>query len=277
MALQRWWKLQLKMVGLIRKFRLAVCRMIGIENNPPQVSCLCITRNRVPLLKKTIQLFENQTYPNKELVIVYLSIDNATKDFLASLSNNNIKPVEVTYDPELTLGDLRNISIAEASGDYICTWDDDDWFHPERLRIQIQGVVDSGKKASVFLYILMLNNLTQEAYISSRWQWEASMLCNRRYILENNLVYPSVNKREDTYFVKKINSPEIMASLQNPKMYIYCYTGINTCNEAHFQKLFSYAKKLSTANAELIARIYNQDAPNNTLVTLLNNEILLPY
>lgn len=251
--------------------------MIGIENNPLKISCLCITRNRVPLLKKSILLFENQTYPNKELVIVYLSIDDATKAFLASLNSKFIKSVEVTYDTELTLGDLRNISIAEASGDYVCTWDDDDWFHPERLRIQIQGIIDSGKKASVFLNILMLNNVTQEAYISNRWLWEASMLCSRRFILENDLVYPSINKREDTYFMKKINSPEIITPLRNPKMYIYCYTGMNTCNEAHFQKLFSFAKKLSASNAELIARIYNQNAPSDTLVTLLNNEILLPY
>ena len=249
--------------------------MIDTANKSPKVSCLCITRNRVSLLKKSIQMFENQTHSHKEMVIVYLAIDFATKDFLATITNTTIKTVEVAWDPELTLGDLRNISIAEASGDYVCTWDDDDWFHPARLKFQLEGIVNSNKKASVLLNLLMLDNTTGDAYLSSRWLWESSMMCERKFILDKNLVYPSINRREDTYFMKKINSPDIIKPLNNPKMYIYCYTGINTCNQAHFNKLFSYAKKLPLQCAEIVSKIYNQGETQSAPIKALNDLELL--
>lgn len=221
-------------------------------------------------------MFESQTHPHKELVIVYLATDTVTKDYLATLTNIFIKPVEVADDPELTLGDLRNISIAEASGDYICTWDDDDWFHPARLEFQLNGILDSNKKASVLLNVLMLDNTTGNAYLSSKWLWEASMMCERKFIMDKGLVYPTINRREDTYFMKKINSPDIIKPLNNPKMYIYCYTGMNTCNQAHFHKLFSYAKKLSLQNANIISSLYNQNEIQDTLIKTLDEATLLP-
>ena len=38
--------------------------------------------------------------------------------------------------PGQRLGGLRNIAIARARGEWICQWDDDDRYHPERLRLQ---------------------------------------------------------------------------------------------------------------------------------------------
>lgn len=244
--------------------------MADAPNNSPKISCLCITRNRVPLLKKSIRMFEAQTWPYKELVIVYLDIDTATKDFLSTMNNPDIKPVEAIYDQELMLGDLRNISIAESSGDYICTWDDDDWFHSERLRIQMEAIRYSGKKASAFLHLLMLDNTTQQAYISCRRLWEASMMCERKLVLDKGLVYPSVNQREDTFFLKKLSSWDAIIGIQNSKMYIYAYTGMNTCSAVHFKTLFSLGKPLSAANSELISHVYNQTEPDNTITKCLN-------
>jgi glycosyltransferase involved in cell wall biosynthesis len=249
--------------------------MMDVTNSPSKISCLCVTRNRVELLKKSIRMFENQTWPHKELVIIYLSVDVATKDFLASTNNANIKSVEVAYDPELTLGDLRNISVSEANGDYICTWDDDDWFHPERLRIQIEGIFLSNKKASVFLNLLILDNTKKEAYLSAKWLWEASMMCNRQFIVDNQLIYPSINKREDTYFLRKINSPDIIIPLNNPKMYIYCFTGMNTCNQEHFHKLFLRAKKLTAETSELIYKVYNHEQLDGTSAAFLDKAIIV--
>ena len=37
----------------------------------PRVSCVCVSQNRPHFLKKAISYFKHQTYPNKDLVIVY--------------------------------------------------------------------------------------------------------------------------------------------------------------------------------------------------------------
>lgn len=244
--------------------------MMDVTNSPFKISCLCVTRNRVELLKKSIRMFENQTWPHKELVIVYVSNDKATKDFLESINNTNIKSVEVTYDPQLTLGDLRNISVSEARGDYICIWDDDDWFHPERLRIQMNDIMYSGKKACALLNLLMLDNTTKKVYLSSQRLWEASIMCERKFILGQDLFYPSVNQREDTYFMKKLRSFDAISGLQNPKMYIYCYSGTNTCSESHFKMLFSLGRQLPAAMSERIAHIYNRTEQDVAIASILD-------
>src|SRR3972149_7576083 len=53
-------------------------------NNYPLISAVCITRKRVPFLKRVIRDFFDQTYPNKEIVIVFDSDDNDTKQMLGT-------------------------------------------------------------------------------------------------------------------------------------------------------------------------------------------------
>lgn len=236
--------------------------MLSMQPHLPKISCLCITNNRVALLQKSIALFKAQGYPHKEMVVVYLSTDISTRHFLRWVSDHEVKAVEVPYEDTLSLGDLRNISIAEASGEYICTWDDDDWFHPDRLRAQYESIVQAGKWANVLLNMVMLDNTCTQAYLSSQWLWEPSMMCSKQFIVDNDLVYPSINKREDTYFLGKLKAQDVIAPLQDPKLYIYCYTGHNTCSAEHFKKLFSLAQPLTVENSELVSRLYNQVEPD---------------
>ena len=44
-----------------------------------KVSCITVTKNRVPLLKKCIEFFLTQTHQDKELIIVYYNTDLETK------------------------------------------------------------------------------------------------------------------------------------------------------------------------------------------------------
>ena len=50
----------------------------------PLISCICITRNRPGYLSKAIVCFKQQTYPNKELVILYEEDDLLTAAFFAA-------------------------------------------------------------------------------------------------------------------------------------------------------------------------------------------------
>src|SRR5436305_1073460 len=38
-----------------------------------------------------------------------------------------------------TVGDLRNLALEHATGDFIVNWDDDDWHHPRRIEVQMQA------------------------------------------------------------------------------------------------------------------------------------------
>ncbi len=96
----------------------------------PLISCLCVTHHKSQLLKRAIACFNSQTYDSKQLVIVYEETDLLTCAYIQSHTfASNIKLVAIPGgQSKLMLGELRNRSIKEAEGEYVCQWDDDDWY-----------------------------------------------------------------------------------------------------------------------------------------------------
>src|SRR5665213_1372941 len=125
------------------KGRLLTQNFTGAPPNPipqdgilPLISCLMVTRNRFDFAKTSIQCFQNQTYPKKELVIVEHAPKNELlADYVRALADPRIKLFRVAT-AETTLGEVRNYSVECAIGHYIAIWDDDDLFDPLRLELQ---------------------------------------------------------------------------------------------------------------------------------------------
>lgn len=104
-------------------------------------------KNRFDYFVKSFHCYQNQTYPNKELVIV----NEGTKDYQEKIANhvahrNDVRLVFL--DGWYSLGALRNISIATSFGDIFVQWDDDDFNTPERLATQF-NFLNCNPKASV--------------------------------------------------------------------------------------------------------------------------------
>lgn len=115
------------------------------------VSCLCVTRNRVRMLRRALSCFLKQTYKTRELVVVYEADDPATHDCLVALDEPSIRPFKMATSPKLSLGALRNLSLQISRGHYVAQWDDDDWHGPTRLAEQIEAIRQSGKQGCVLL------------------------------------------------------------------------------------------------------------------------------
>lgn len=227
-----------------------------MSNVNPKVSCLCLSYKRAESLKNVINCFNNQSYENRELVVVHRSTDIETKELLASISLDKIKVVEVLYDENTTLGDVRNISIEAATGDYVCVWDDDDWYHRDRVKLQLDAILSSGKQASVLFYVLMYDKKHGVTYMSPRHTWEQTIMCNRKFIFDNKIFYPSLDRGEDSEFVKKVIEENAVVPVINPQLYIYCYNGKNTCDSSHFEMLFGYAQKLSDDHTKIVKKVF---------------------
>ena len=94
-----------------------------------------VTANRANLARRAVQCYLQQTYPNKELVI----IDDGQEDYAPILANvpaGELRYIKLDPAPGQVLGMLRNRSLEEATGDFMAQWDDDDWYHPERIERQ---------------------------------------------------------------------------------------------------------------------------------------------
>jgi hypothetical protein len=104
------------------------------------------------MLERSIRFYTQQTWPEKELVIVTDGPSQLRHSILRhvdSLGRTDVRCVFV--DSPSTVGHLRNVSVEAASGEILCQWDDDDCYHPRRLEVQANHMTESRAEVS-FLY-----------------------------------------------------------------------------------------------------------------------------
>jgi hypothetical protein len=90
-----------------------------------KVSCLTATYGRYTQLSKAVSCFLAQDYHDKELII----LNTHPVEIVAPFPG-----VTVYNEPEHNdLGSCRNRLLTLATGEYINTWDDDDWWFPWHL------------------------------------------------------------------------------------------------------------------------------------------------
>src|SRR5207237_1788300 len=97
-----------------------------MSQTQPKISCLMVTLDRLELVKRSVRLYCEQTYANKELLITPdggLDYRRQIQQHVASLNRSDIRVVEV--HEKSSWGRLQNISMKSASGDFLCVWDDD--------------------------------------------------------------------------------------------------------------------------------------------------------
>ena len=229
--------------------------MEHLEENP-LISCLCVTHNKPHMLRRVIECFNNQSYENKQLIIVYEEVDTLTHEFIIFQKfDNNIKVIKIGSSLEkLSLGELRNISVEQADGEYVCQWDDDDWFDPDRLKIQMEFIQNSRKPACILSRWVVFNSQTKKAYISNRRLWEGSLLCRKDLIIENP--YLPLHKGEDTSVIESLFIEDNLHIIDDqPELYIYVSHGNNTWEQYHFDQIFLYSIELDSEYASDIEEI----------------------
>jgi hypothetical protein len=214
------------------KFSYPAYRILADRDaNSPLVSALMVTKNRVNLAKRAIFCFQQQTHPHKELVIIDDSDRSELEEFVRQFSHPQIAYYRLPAE-QLTLGELRNIAVAKAKGNYICQWDDDDLYDPLRLELQL-AVIQAFKVDGCFL-----DNLynwwpyQQRLARSCRRLWECTLMC-RKDILP---AYPSQRKGEDTEVLTTVIQNHRLAALNRPELYIYGIHQNNTWNPEHFDE-----------------------------------------
>lgn len=213
----------------------------------PLISCICITNNRIALLKHAIECFINQDYPNKEFVVSYPENDKLTNHIIENnIKNNTLNILKIERPYKESLGEARNQAIKEAHGDYICIWDDDDWYHPNRLSYQFNSMQIPGKDyhASILNRLILYDQTTQKAYLSFLYDWEGTLLCKKELFLENHYACKDVG--EDSNVIDSLNGKRLIYHISKaPFLYIYIYHRSNTWNYSHFKSFFKRSELLN--------------------------------
>jgi hypothetical protein len=105
-----------------------ICEKLGIVHGVkkyPKTSIIMPTFRKA-LLDKCIQNFQKQTYPNKELIIVYNGDSMPCPDIMKANPQKNVRII--TVPGELFAGACMNAGHLDATGDYCFRMDDDDQY-----------------------------------------------------------------------------------------------------------------------------------------------------
>lgn len=198
---------------------------------PPRISCLMVTKQRLALAKRSIACFRNQTYANRELVIVDDDPDDGLAQVVAELGDDRIKHLRLAPEGR-PLGELRNLSVAHATGAYVSQWDDDDLHDPLRLEIQMDALRSFQADACIMLQQLLWWPGRRRMAVSRPRLWESSILCAKEKLID----YPAQRRGEDTPVVAHVARHGRVALLDRPDLYVYSCHHQNTFDDEHFEQ-----------------------------------------
>ncbi|GAB4205508.1 MAG: hypothetical protein OHK0022_31690 [Roseiflexaceae bacterium] len=190
------------------------------------VSCIMPTSNRRRFVSLAIGYFLNQTYAERELVIV-----DDGDDRVADLIPADPRIRYVAVERGLTLGAKRNLACDLARGSVIIHWDDDDWSAPHRISYQRAELERQRADLGLISRTYYLHPETASAWLHSypltlRANRAGGTLCYRRVLWEHN-PFPAIQLGEDSVFVREARAAR-RAILLDPAFYVGIIHGANT-------------------------------------------------
>jgi glycosyltransferase involved in cell wall biosynthesis len=214
-----------------------------------------VTRDRVSLAQRAIRSYADQTWPDRELVIVTDGTDEyraALAKYAASIGAQNVRLVDPGRGGQ-TLGALRNLSMDAAHGELLCQWDDDDCSHPERLAAQAEHMLREGARASFMTEHLQF--MADDATLC--WiDWTLGGQGRGKdfaapgtllMVRDPRLRYPEGGRRarrgEDSEMLERLHATVPVAHFSGAgQLFLYQYHGRNTFSRAHHRALGDYRR-----------------------------------
>ncbi|MEQ8251992.1 MAG: glycosyltransferase [Oceanibaculum nanhaiense] len=248
--------------GIVHINRVAPLTAVTIGGAQPKISCVMPTRNRIVLAKEAIRCFLNQSYPNRELIIVAggsTHSQRALSSYVSELDRTDIKCV-LLGDEDASLGRMRNMTLDAAGGDIICQWDDDDLYHGERLQVQAAAMTKVGAY-SCFLTDHFQYFTNERTLYWIDWSHggvvggkDAQLPGSVMMMNDPHLRYPETGDGsmigEDCVMQDALCNRFRSVNLSDyGYIYVYRYHARNTCSKEHHQKLSKYA-----TNSEFVVK-----------------------
>ena len=162
-----------------------------------------------------IRCFQEQTYPNKELIIV----NNAKTQFAASELNIRAeKDVFLVDTPEcVPAGQARNFGITAANGRILAQFDANYWFDKDRLSLQISSLIQHEAHVSVLPSVL---NYSYASGIASIFTSPGKVVFGTMvFIRPRDIDYPPTIKGEEYGILQKLSQAKFkIISVDKPEL-----------------------------------------------------------
>jgi len=201
----------------------AIVRTRTDEAYPLVTAVMPTCRGREKMARYAVEQFLNQSWKEKELIIV-----NEGDYWITDGSDINIREVRVQPGCYRN-GTLHNIGDGIARGQYIIRWDDDDIHHPDRIKIQAEAAIIHVAPCSTLgkrIHYFMDDDI---AFVK-----ETSSCGLILYENKGNQYLDGIRGGTDEIFYKEHYQSTTIKLDNWPGIYVRIYHGINQiCNRNH--------------------------------------------
>lgn len=104
----------------------------------PRVSAVIPTHNRKDLLRRAVDSILAQTLPCREIIVVSDGSTDGTDEMMREMAAREPRVRFIPCHPPQGGNHARNEGIKAARGDWVAFLDDDDQWHPDKLRKQME-------------------------------------------------------------------------------------------------------------------------------------------
>lgn len=186
------------------------------------ISCVMPTYARRAFIKAAIKCYQEQTYPDRELIILDDGEDKV-RDLIPADPTIRYYELPIKYNT----GDKRNMVNSMAKGEIIAHFDDDDWSSPTRLEHQV-SLLDQDHTLTGYKTTLFWDVIDKRAYYFKsripncvygctityyKSYWESNHFASTRTGSDFKFVMDTIDKvacsPETTYVVSRIHATNI--------------------------------------------------------------------
>ncbi len=160
--------------------------------------------------------------------------EDELEEVLAEVPEGELNHVRLSPDKNYILGKLRNIALEAATGDFLVQWDDDEWYHPERIEKQARRLMEGFDACTLQGTLMHVNDreFKYYPYIGYLSDGIPGSIMHRR---EESIRYPELSKAEDSYYLGKWKEKNYtLLSKDYNYLFIRCFHGDNTWDRHHF-------------------------------------------
>lgn len=138
-----------------------------------KVSIIIPTHNSSMFIKEAIESVINQTYKNLEIIIVD---DHSTDDTLSMINSYKDKRIKVfKLRNNKGVSYARNKGIDEATGDYLCFLDSDDYWYLDKIEKQVKFIKENDYTFIYSSYLYLKNKHTHIAKVPSKITYKKAL------------------------------------------------------------------------------------------------------
>ncbi|HSX26996.1 MAG TPA: glycosyltransferase [Chlamydiales bacterium] len=151
------------------------CRNTSAPPTLPKISVICPTYNRSDRHANLYAAFDQQTYENKELLVLDDSPEPSL--FFTHLKDPRVKYINL---PERgTIGFKRNFLIGLASGELIAHFDDDDYYAPTYLTTMVNQLGSAD-------LVKLSRWLAWREIDGTFWEWDTRFVGEFHFVVTGN-------------------------------------------------------------------------------------------